>query len=189
MTTTTSTSISSFYRRVRNWGEGERERERKETRTRDPLRTNADVRLLPKSTDREAEQRRPRAPDGGRSRATNGAERGRLDWMECARRKPAGIGIGIGRSVLAGSKAIQGKRPLYPALRFSALCSGAPATTAIIYVYYPSSPLLRTARARTHASLVLRPRYPALFLAIRARSANSALDQTRGEELNRPSRF
>lgn len=42
------------------------------------------------------------------------AELGRFEWMECARRKPAGIGIEIGRLVLAGSKAIQGKRPLYP---------------------------------------------------------------------------
>lgn len=97
-----------------------------------------------------------RATESGNDRGSaSGAERGRFDWMECARRKPAGIGIGIGRSrcsaagsVWFGSKAIQGKRPrALPALH-SSVEEARLSTTLLqsMYVYYPSPPFARSSR-------------------------------------------
>lgn len=81
---------------------------------------------------------RPRMSEDLRKEPNTGDSTG---WN--VRRKPAGIGIGIGRSVFAGSKAIQGKRPrsLYPLFFFPPHGVEAPTTTttAIIHIYYPFS--------------------------------------------------
>lgn len=77
---------------------------------RDPFRASAVARLLPMLADHGAARGNREKPTVAEDLRTKPSAADSTGWN--ARRKPTGIGIGIGRS--AGSKAIQGKRPHCP---------------------------------------------------------------------------
>ena len=97
-------------------------------------------RAAPSATGRS--RRRPSPPELGRWNARGGNQAGIGIGIEL--RGPRALGLsGLGPALgLSGSKAIQGKRPLYPArflfpfpLRYRRRAQPPPAS--IIYVYYP----------------------------------------------------
>lgn len=121
---------------------------------RDPFRASAVARLLPMLADRGAargNREKPTIAEGPRRKPSAADSTG---WN--ARRKPAGIGIGIGRSAGAPPVWRQSKANDRTA-RSSLLRAVEALKTAIIYVYYPSSPFAS------------RPRYPARTLRYAAR--------------------
>lgn len=133
---------------------------------RDPFRASAVARLLPMLADHGAARGnrwKPTTVEDSRTKPSAADSTGWNAW-----RKPAGIGIGIGCSPPVRRQSKANDR----AARSSFLRAVEALKTAIIYVYYPSSPFAS------------RPRYPAgKYFAIRG-----ALNSRRFEsKLNRAS--
>jgi len=122
----------------------------KET-ARDPFRASAVARLLPMLADHGAargDRWKPTMAENSRTRPNAADSTGWNAW-----RKPAGIGIGIGCSPPVRRQSKANDRTA----RSSFLRAVEALKTAIIYVYYPSSPFAS------------RPRYPAGTLRYAAR--------------------
>lgn len=117
--------------------------------TRDPFRASAVARLLPMLADYGTARGNRAEPTMSEDRRTEPSAADSTGWN--ARRKPAGIGIGIGCSAGAPPVRRQSKANDRTA-RSSFLRAVEALKTAIIYVYYPSSPF------------VSRPRYPVCTL-------------------------
>lgn len=121
---------------------------------RDPFRASAVARLLPMLADHAAARGNRAEPTITEDRRTRPSAADSTGWN--ARRKPAGIGIGIGRS--AGAPPVRRQSKANDRIARSSFLRAVEALkTAIIYVYCPSSP---------YASW---PRYPARTLRYAAR--------------------
>lgn len=121
---------------------------------RDPFRASAVARLLPMLADHAAARGNRAEPTITEDRRTKPSAADSTGWN--ARRKPAGIGIGIGRS--AGAPPVRRQSKANDRIARSSFLRAVEALkTAIIYVYYPSSPF------------AARPRYPARTLRYAAR--------------------